>query len=197
MRADRRRFWTCLPLMGAAIQGFSGLGDGRALAEADSDVAIDATVAVVFDEFGRFAAVREKWTFGYDYSAAARPGIDIDGNGSVDPGEVVNALNDALSWMGRVNYFTRISEGGQSVQEGHAEHLSVAFAAGRLVVEFTLPLAMPPRLAVQSIEVSDPDLFYEIHYGSPDLVSEGAPDYCSVARRSVTGGEIEVDVKCR
>jgi hypothetical protein len=173
-----------------------GLG-AIAHAEADSDVAIDATVTVKFDERGNLAAIGERWTFGYDYSVAMRSSIDTDRNGVVDPAEVRAALSDALSWMGRAGYLTRVTEGGRAVALGPAGDVAVSFPIGRLVVDFTLPLVTPAAAARQLVEVSDPDLYYEVHYGAPDFLTEGQPDYCSVERTSTTGSEIAIEVRCR
>jgi len=124
-------------------------GEGSALAEADADVAILASLTVSFDDRGRFAAIHEKWTFGYDYSATARVQLDTDGNGVLDQIELDKAPNETLSWIGGFDYFTRITEDGQPVPRGPAEDVGVAFQAGRMVFEFTLPLTSPPRLAIQ------------------------------------------------
>jgi ABC-type uncharacterized transport system substrate-binding protein len=180
-----------------AVLGLLSLGDGAALAEADADVGIDATVTLRFDERGRFVAVRQKWTFDFAYSGTAGKLMDADANGTLDQAELENAPENVLSWMRRFGYFTRISEGDEPIAPGEATDVVVAFDAGRLVVDFTLPLVAPPRLAVQSIAVSDPDLFYVIRYGVPDVVTDGAPDYCSVVRQSPTGSEIDVRVTCR
>jgi hypothetical protein len=181
----------------SAVPGLPGADGGTAWAEADSDVAIDASLTLQFDDRGNLAAIRERWAFGYDYSVAMRGAVDPDRDGVVDARELAIALSDPLSWMARLDYFTRISDGGRHAGHAAAEDVAVTFPGGRMVVDFTLPLLAPPRFAVQSIEVSDPDLFYEIHYGSPDVVSEGAPDYCTITRQSVTGSEIAIDVRCR
>jgi ABC-type uncharacterized transport system substrate-binding protein len=197
MRGGRRFVFRCGVAAALAVSSAGAVAPGAALAEADADVAIYATLTVKFDDRGQFAAVGQTWTFGYDYSAMIRRRIDADGNGTLDRTELDSALHDTLAWIADAGYLTRISEGGQRLAQRAAEDISVAFPDGRLVVGFTLPLREAPRLAIQEIQVSDPEFFYVVQYGLPDVVTEGAPDFCSVTRRSITGSAIDVEVRCR
>jgi ABC-type uncharacterized transport system substrate-binding protein len=143
-------------------------------------------VSPAFDERGRLASVREKWVFDYDYSTLIGPRLDQNGDGAFTGEELMSHLGEGgiLSWILNANYFTRITLGGEPVEFGPAENLSVGVIEAALTVEFTLPLLDPPTIIGEAgVDVFDPDFYYDISFGSPGVEPANAPASCTVGRR--------------
>jgi ABC-type uncharacterized transport system substrate-binding protein len=157
-----------------------------ASAQAHPHAWIAASVAPTFDDGGRLASVREKWVFDYDYSTLIGPQLDQNGDGAFTGEELLGHLREGgiLSWILNGNYFTRITMGGEPAAFGPAENFSVGVVEAALTVEFTLPL-LDPRAVVgrAGVDVFDPEFYYDITFGSPDVEPVNAPPACTVGRR--------------
>jgi len=141
-------------------------------------------VTALFDDAGRFAGVHEKWSFDYDYSAIAKEQTDTDGNGSVDDAEMAKAWTEGLAWVAHYDYFTRLTVAGRKVEHGPPQDVAPKFFAGKLYVEFTLPLAEPQPVTLGAgIDVFDGEFYYDFEFDYPDVDAENAPASCVVDRR--------------
>jgi ABC-type uncharacterized transport system substrate-binding protein len=166
------------------LVGLAALGTATAATPvaAHPHVWITATVAPIFDEAGRWTAVREKWSFDYDYSAIVAPQLDQDGDGAVDA--AVLAEGGPLSWIIAKDFLTRLTVAGREVPHGQPQSLSIGVPAAKLIVEFTLPLVEPQVITLGAgVDVFDPEVYYDIVFDYPDIEAPTAPKSCVVDRR--------------
>jgi ABC-type uncharacterized transport system substrate-binding protein len=151
-------------------------------AQAHPHVWIDATVAPIFDETGRLAAVREKWLLDVAYTETVLPELDVSKDGMIQETELQNALRTALWWIGS-SYMTRITVGGRPVERQGAQDIRVTLT-DRMGVEFTLPLAEPAAVTLGAgIDVFDPENYYAFAFGDPGIDTSGLPASCQAVRR--------------
>jgi ABC-type uncharacterized transport system substrate-binding protein len=178
-RSTARRF-----VLGAAVAGFAALV-GSGPAGAHPHAWIDATVAPIFDEAGRFTAVRETWWFDYEYSLVVSRLLDPDGDGRLSIDELVSAIGEGgvLSWIASGDYLTRATIAGREVPPGAAATITVGIADARLVVDFTLPLTEPQVVTRGAgVDVFDRDLTFGIRFAEPAIDGSTAPRACKVDR---------------
>ena len=141
-------------------------------------------VTALFDDAGRFAGVHEKWSFDYDYSAIAKEQVDTDGSGSVDDAEMAKAWTEGLGWVTYYDYFTRLTVAGHKVEHGPPQDVTPKFFAGKLYIDFTLPLAEPvPVTLGAGVDVFDGEFYYDFEFDYPDVDAVNAPPACVVDRR--------------
>ncbi len=144
------------------------------------------TVTVLFDGAGRFTGVHEKWSFDYDYSATIKSTADKDGDGSLSDEELVKSLGEdgVLSWLPGGDYMTRLTIGGRPVARGEAQDVKPTAYAGKVLIEFTLPLKEPQAVTLGAgVDVFDPEFYFDIEFDYPDVEAPTAPAKCTVARR--------------
>jgi ABC-type uncharacterized transport system substrate-binding protein len=144
------------------------------------------TVTALFDDAGRFSGVHEKWSFDYDYSDVVKQSSDDDRDGSVTPEELIKAMGQdgVLSWMPNANYFTRLTFAGRQIPHAQPKDIEAKLFAGKLIIEFTLPVAEPQVVTLGAgIDVFDPEFYYDIEFDYPDVEAPTAPAACEVARR--------------
>jgi ABC-type uncharacterized transport system substrate-binding protein len=144
------------------------------------------TITVQFDDAGRFSGVHEKWSFDYDYSGVVKSTIDKDGDGSASPDELTAALgmDGVLSWLALGDYMTRLTLGGRPVARGEVKDPDVKFYAGKLLIEFTVPLKEPqPATLGAGVDVFDAEFYYDVEFDYPDVEATGTPASCQVTRR--------------
>jgi ABC-type uncharacterized transport system substrate-binding protein len=182
-----------LTLAAAAMAALCGTP--TVLAQDRTGIAV--TLTVQFDGQGRFAALRQKWTFDDAYSARLLAALDTDRDGGLDTSEMSSVASGDLAWMAREGFFTRITQGGAVMAVTPANDLTGAFVHGRFSATFTLPLVAPRALALERIVVSDPGGAFNIVFDYPDVTSEGAPSYCRVRRVSTALPAVEAEADCR
>jgi ABC-type uncharacterized transport system substrate-binding protein len=172
-----------------AVRGFSGIAALAVLtgpAAAHPHVFPTVTITVLFDDAGRFSGVHEKWSFDYDYSGVVKASSDSDGDGSVTPEELTKAMGQdgVLSWLPAANYFTRLTFAGRPVANAMPQDVEAKLFAGKLFIEFTLPLSEPQVATLGAgVDVFDPEFYYDIEFDYPDVEATGTPAACQVARR--------------
>jgi ABC-type uncharacterized transport system substrate-binding protein len=141
-------------------------------------------VTALFDGAGRFSGVHEKWTFDYDYSAIAKELADTDDSKSIDDEEMARSWTEGLAWVAHHDYFTRLTVAGRPVPHGEPQDVNPRFFAGKLLVEFTLPLAEPQPVTLGAgIDVFDGEFYYDFEFDYPDVDATNAPAACMVDRR--------------
>jgi ABC-type uncharacterized transport system substrate-binding protein len=144
------------------------------------------TVTALFDDAGRFSGVHQKWSFDYDYSGVVKQSSDDDRDGSVTQEELVKAMGQdgVLSWLPGANYFTRLTFAGRPIAPAESRDVEAKLFAGKLIIEFTLPIAEPQVVTLGAgIDVFDPEFYYDIEFDYPDVEAPAAPATCQVARR--------------
>src|SRR5262245_38351687 len=157
------------------ITGLAALAAlGATPVAAHPHVWVTVLIAPIFDDGGRWTAVREKWWFDYDYSLVVQPQLDQDGDGAVD----ATVLGDGgpLAWILSKDFLTRLTVAGREVPRGHPQSLSIGVVAAKLVIEFTLPLAEPQVITLGAgVDVFDPEVYYDVAFAYPDIEATAAP----------------------
>ncbi|MFO1183635.1 MAG: DUF1007 family protein [Bauldia sp.] len=172
------------PLTGALCLATAVLSLAPPPAAAHPHVFPVVKVTALFDGQGRLTAAREKWSFDYDYSAVFKLEADTDKDGSVSEEETARALTENLGWIARADYYTRLTVAGRPVAAGEPSDLKARFFAGKLFVEFTLPLAEPADVRRGAgIDVFDAEFFYDFEWDYPDVEAVNSPADCLVDRR--------------
>jgi ABC-type uncharacterized transport system substrate-binding protein len=168
-----------LPLAGAACLAVP------APASAHPHVWIVVKVTMIFDDEGRFTAAKENWAFDYDFSAIFKEEADTDMSGSVSEDETAKGLADNLSWIPHYDYFTRLTVAGHQVNHKDPVDYTARYFAGKLYVEFTLPLEQPADIVLGAgVDVFDPEFYYDHEFDYPDVDAVKAPASCIVDRRT-------------
>jgi len=145
---------------------------------------INATVAPVFDDQGRFAAVREKWTFDDTFTEGVGPDLDVNKDGILEASEIQDAAALGVLWFVPAGYFTRVNFGGEPVATGVAKDFTVTIPGAHMVAEFTLPLAAPQAVTSGAgIDVFDPEIYVDVQFADPPIEATRVPPACTVARR--------------
>jgi ABC-type uncharacterized transport system substrate-binding protein len=178
------------------------LGLGAAPATAHPHVWIDVRLEVVFDDAGRFAAVRQHWALDTSFTLnEVMQFVDADGNLVLDPSEVERALAYYFGWIVPNRYFTRITVDGTVLRVTDQPAPDASFADGFFFVEAELRLDEPVAIAANAaIDVWDPDFYYSFDFpregaqpgprvapGAPlaedAIVAVDAPPRCTVGQR--------------
>jgi ABC-type uncharacterized transport system substrate-binding protein len=154
-------------------------------AAAHPHVWITVKVTMVFDDQGQFTAAKENWAFDYDFSAIFKEEADTDMSGSISEEEAAQGLTDNLSWIPHYGYFTRLTVAGHEVAHKDPVDYGARFFAGKLYVQFTLPLQQPAIVdRGAGVDVFDPEFYYDHEFDYPDVDAVKTPDSCVVDRRS-------------
>jgi ABC-type nickel/cobalt efflux system permease component RcnA/ABC-type uncharacterized transport system substrate-binding protein len=152
------------------------------IAEAHPHVWVDSAAEVVFDTKGRIAAIRHHWLFDEEFSAYALQGLDADRDGKYSPEELKPLAKENVESLKDYDYFTFLSVGDYQAGFADPRDYYLEFAGGRLLLHFTLPLAMPllTRGAVH-LEVGDPEYYVAFSLPNTEAVRlDGAPDGCAL-----------------
>src|SRR5438477_3723922 len=136
-----------IPTLAAASALSAIAGFVATPADAHPHVWITATVAPVFDDMDRFAAVHEKWTFDDTFTEGVGPDLDVNRDGVLEASEIQNAAANGVLWFIPAGYFTRVTVGGGQVVTGAVKDFTVTIPGAHMVTEFTLPLAAPQVVA--------------------------------------------------
>lgn len=104
---------------------------------------IDASPDLVFGPDGRLAAVRVTWAFDELYSTFAVEGLDKNGNGRPDAHELQPLAERIIARLPEFEYFMTFHADQQAVAFGTIHDYDIAFRAGQLRIDFTLPLREP------------------------------------------------------
>lgn len=154
---------------------------GTVPAIAHPHVWITAREAVVFDDKGRIAAIRNSWVFDEMYSAFATQGLGKDGQLPTKEDLAPLAKTNVES-LEEFDYFTHAKVDGHKVEFAPPTDYVLEERPDKLVVlNFTLPLKAPvnPGRAF-TFQVYDPTYFVAFSLEEKDPVSlAAAPQGCS------------------
>ena len=170
-------------LRASALAGAIGLL-AAAPAAAHPHVWINATVAPVFDEMGRFTAVHEKWTFDDTFTEGVGPDLDVNKDGILEASEIQNAAAAGVLWFVPAGYFTRVTIAGRQVATAAVKDFTVTIPGAHMVAEFTLPLAEPQTVALGAgIDLFDPEIYVDLQFADPPIDTARVPPSCTATRR--------------
>ena len=130
------------------------------LARAHPHVWVDAASEMVFDDKGRITAIRHHWLFDEEFSAYALQGLDTNGDGHFSPEELKPLAKENVESLKDFDYFTFLSVGDYQAGFAAPKDYTLELAGDRLLLHFTLPLAIPLKTnGTVHLEVYDPDYY--------------------------------------
>ena len=162
----------------AALAAF--LWSGVMPAAAHPHVFVDARAEIFFDDGGRVSAVRNIWKFDDAFSVFATEGLDKDGDGKLSPAELETLAKVNVESLAQFGFFTQVGVGEDQIKFGPVKDYLDTFDAGRLTLEFTLPLERPVAIdAGFSLAIYDQEYFVAFDFLKDIPVTlKGAPPRC-------------------
>lgn len=162
-------------------------------AAAHPHVWIDARSEFVFDDRQRVTALRVSWRFDEFYSLFAIEGLDKNGDGEVDAGELEPLAELNITSLQEYRYFTQISVDGAEAAYGPVTEYRSTFEDGILGLDFVIPLETPidPRHARISLKSYDPTFYIAVEppLSEPVTFAGEPPPLCRV--KEVAGDDAE------
>lgn len=169
----------CLALVGPLLAS-PALAHPHAFVGVRSQIITNAT--------GEMVAIRHVWTFDEMFSSYAKQGLDKNGDGIYSREELQELAEINVTSVEEFSFFTRVSVDGKSVRYGKPrDHYLEEDAKGNLVLNFTLPLALPTGGKGQkvTINIADPEYWVAMEiaqeYGIT-ITGEGKGCMLDVAR---------------
>ena len=154
-----------------------------AAALAHPHVWVDSASEMVFDDKGRIAAIKHHWLFDEEFSAYALQGIDKNGDGKFSREELEPLAKENVESLKDFDYFTFLSVGDYQAGFSAPTDYYLELAGDRLLLHFTLPLAMPLKTqGTVHLEVYDPEYYVAFSLPNAEAVRlVNAPAGCTLA----------------
>jgi ABC-type nickel/cobalt efflux system permease component RcnA/ABC-type uncharacterized transport system substrate-binding protein len=142
---------------------------------------VDARAALVFDDAGDLAAIRNQWTFDPAFSAWAIQGLDKNNDGAISEAELQPLADDYMKGLAVYNFYTSAGEAGRPDLTFHAlPRPHIDYANQRITLRFVVAPDRPHRLQkTLQIGIDDPEYYVAIIFDGPSAVRlENAPPGC-------------------
>ena len=170
------------------IAGFLQLPAG---AHAHPHVWVDAASEIVFDGKQRITAIRHHWRFDEGFSAYALQGLDVDRDGTYSAEELEPLARENVESLKDFGYFTSLRIGDYQAGYSSPTDYSLDLMDDRLLLHFTLPLAIPVKTnGTAVLEVGDPE--YYVAFSLPSREAVRLVDAPAGCRLNVNPG-VELD----
>ncbi len=153
------------------------------LAAAHPHVWVDSASEMIYDAKGRLTAIRHHWLFDEEFSAYALQGLDTNRDGKYSAAELKPLAKENVELLKDFDYFTFLSVGDYQAGFGAPTNYYLELLNGRLMLHFTLPLAMPLLTdGTTHLEVYDPDYYVAFTLPNENAVRlVNAPAACKIA----------------
>ncbi len=159
-----------------------------AVADAHPHVWVDAAAEVVFDDKGRIAAIRHHWRFDEEFSAYALQGLDTNRDGKYSAEELAPLAKENVESLKDYDFFTDLSVGDYQAGFGAPRDYHLELMDGRLLLHFTLPVAVPfLTRGTATLEVGDPE--YYVAFSLPSVEAVRLVNAPAACRLTVHPGE--------
>jgi len=137
-------------------------------AYAHPHVWVDAAAEMLFDDKGRVTAIRHHWLFDEAFSAYALQGLDTNRDGKYSSEELKPLAQENVESLKDYDYFTFLSVGDYDAGYAAPRDYYLELAGDRLLLHFTLPLAVPLKTnGTMHLEVGDPE--YYVAFTLPNM----------------------------
>ncbi|KRA97230.1 hypothetical protein ASD83_08750 [Devosia sp. Root685] len=139
---------------------------------------IDAKVAVVFDDAGRIATLRNSWTFDTAFSVWMVQGLDTNGDGIVSSEEMQDLADENMVGLAEYGFYT---VAGDDVHFTSAGDQRMRYEGNKVTLDFSInavePVAPGPRF---ELGIFDAEYYVAISFADVGQVTlENAPASCS------------------
>jgi len=164
-----------------AVALLAGLGFARPAA-AHPHVAVVVRAELVFAADGKITSVRHRWTFDEAYSAYAVQGLDTNRDGIFSREELADLAKVNAESLSEFDFFTVVKTDGKRQEFASPRDYWLEHDAGRLTLNFTLPLREAAAVRRTLIlDVADPTFFVDFSYvdGNDAVMLTGAPKGCA------------------
>lgn len=128
---------------------------------------------IVFNDQGLITAVNVSWTFDDGYAQVALDGIDTNGDGVYDPGELEPLTRENLDSLKDYNYFTYIRYDGKPQPIAAPVDAGQIYSENKLQLHFQVPLVTPldPTKGDFVLKTYDPEFYIAFDYDQDEPVS--------------------------
>lgn len=166
------------------LLAFLALVAAASPASAHPHVFVTARAELVFAPDGRLAAIRHRWTFDEGYSTFAVEGLDTDRDGRFSVEELAGLARTSTTSLADFGYFTHLKASGAKQPMGEPRDERMSVEAGRLTLQFDLPLKAPAANRLLVLDVYDPTFFVEFRpaEGADAVTLQAAPAGCAITR---------------
>lgn len=146
-------------------------------AMAHPHIFIDAKVAVVFDDAGRIAALRNSWTFDSAFSVWMVQGLDTNGDGVVSPDEMQDLADENMVGLADYGFYT---VAGDDMHFTSAGDQRMRYEDNKVTLDFSInavePVAPGSRF---ELGIFDAEYYVAISFADVGQVTlENAPASC-------------------
>lgn len=166
--------------LAVAVGGFGTAT--RALAHPHVWVGVETTVRY---ENGAITALEQVWTFDELYAAMAIEGLDANGDGVYERGELAELAKAQIDGLKELGYFTVVKLSTMNLAFADSKEYWLEHKNGVLSFHFVLPLEQPVLAEAEgfSFSVSDPSYFiaFDLAKTDPVKLADGAPQGCKAA----------------
>jgi ABC-type uncharacterized transport system substrate-binding protein len=169
------------PLRSLAVAVLACLGFAGSAA-AHPHVSVVVRAELVFAPDNKVSAVRHRWTFDEAYSAYAVQGLDANKDGVFSREELADLAKVNAESLSEFDFFTVVKTDGKRQEFTAPRDYWLEHAAGRLTLNFTLPLREAAAVRRTLIlDVADPTFFVDFSYtdGAEAVVLTRAPKGCT------------------
>ena len=176
-----RRLIPCVLAAGVALSA--------APAEAHPHVFVTVKSTVVYAD-GKPTAVRHDWRFDDMFSAFAVQGLDKNGDGNLDRGELQDLAEVNVTSLKEFDFFTFGKVGPKDVTFKPPVDYWLDHDGTGLTLHFTLPVASAVPEGPFRMEIYDPSYFVAFNLAETGAAAlEGAPDGCRIDAEAPAGSQ--------
>jgi ABC-type uncharacterized transport system substrate-binding protein len=164
-------------------------------AQAHPHVWIVAYSDVVFDDAGRIVAINVEWEFDEFYSISAIEGLDANGDGRYDAGELQELAALNIESLSEFDFLMDVRMDGEKVAFGQVTEFGSQHRDPHLTLHFQVPLAEPvdPTEHQFAYRMYDPTFYIAIDFASGEALTVigAAPDACALKVEKAAGNSDE------
>lgn len=146
-------------------------------AMAHPHIFIDAKVAVVFDDAGRIATLRNSWTFDTAFSVWMVQGLDTNGDGVVSPEEMQELADENMVGLADYGFYTVAGDGVHFTPAGDQR---MRYEDNKVTLDFSIDATEPVVPGSRfELGIFDAEYYVAISFADVGHVTlENAPASC-------------------
>lgn len=146
-------------------------------AMAHPHIFIDAKVAVVFDDAGRIATLRNSWTFDTAFSVWMVQGLDTNGDGVVSSEEMQELADENMVGLADYGFYTVAGDGVHFTPVGDQR---MRYEGNKVTLDFSIDAAEPVAPGSRfELAIFDAEYYVAISFADVGHVTlENAPASC-------------------
>jgi nickel/cobalt exporter len=150
-------------------------------AVAHPHIFVDARAAIVFNDAGEIAEIRNSWTFDEAFSVWQTQGLDTDGDGITSSQEMQELADENLVGLSEYGFYTYAGEGDETLTMVASGTAMFEYVDNRSTLTFAVAPEQPYRIKdTLEIAINDPEYYVAITFADASTVTlENAPAGCT------------------